>query len=144
MAAELINPPPSVPPALALRMSQQAPRILQQSSGPSLPYPLSLLTVSEAPETWIGYENLLLSCLRTGDDRSARMCLEKLTQRFGESNERVMALRGMYDEAVAEDYKALEAVFRGYEEILKQDPTNMVRSSLLVFSRTEACSVTRR
>ncbi|EON69189.1 hypothetical protein W97_08547 [Coniosporium apollinis CBS 100218] len=125
MAAELINPPPSVPPALALRMSQQAPRILQQSSGPSLPYLLSLLTASDAPETWIGYENLLLSCLRTGDDRSARMCLEKLTQRFGESNERVMALRGMYDEAVAEDYKALEAVFRGYEEILKQDPTNM-------------------
>ncbi|KAJ9668752.1 Inositol phosphatase SIW14 [Coniosporium apollinis] len=125
MAAELINPPPSVPPALALRMSQQAPRILQQSSGPSLPYPLSLLTASEAPETWIGYENLMLACLRTGDDRSARICLEKLTQRFGEDNERVMALRGMYHEAVAEDYKALESIFRGYEEVLKKDPTNM-------------------
>lgn len=117
-------------PAKALQMSQRAPKVLQTSTSLSLPYPLSLLTSTETPETWIALENLLLSCLRTGDDRSARQCLDKLTSRFGEKNERVMALRGMYEEAVAEDDEALARVLKRYGDILKEDGTNMVCSPI--------------
>jgi hypothetical protein len=49
-----------------------------------------------------------------------------LSKRFGEKNERVMGLRGLYDEAVAEDRAALGQVLMGYEEILLEDPVNMV------------------
>ncbi|KAK5142563.1 hypothetical protein LTR04_002185 [Oleoguttula sp. CCFEE 6159] len=125
MSVDLLQPPTHLPPSTAVRVSQQAPRFLQSHSSTYLPYPLSLLTTSETQETWQTYENLLLSCLRTGDDRSAHICLERLTQRFGEKNERVLALRGLYEEATAESEEALEGVLRGYEALLQEDPTNM-------------------
>ena len=49
-----------------------------------------------------------------------------MTARFGGENERVMALKGMYEEAVAVDKTGLEKVLKEYESILKADPTNMV------------------
>lgn len=49
-----------------------------------------------------------------------------MTARFGGENERVMALKGMYKEAVAVDKTGLEKVLKEYESILKADPTNMV------------------
>ena len=49
-----------------------------------------------------------------------------MTARFGGENERVMALKGMYEEAVAVDNIGLEKVLEKYESILKADPTNMV------------------
>ena len=75
------------------------------------------------------YESIMLSCLRTGDDRSAHSCLERLTQRFGPSNERVMALRGMYQEAVAQNKKDLEKLLKEYDDILIKEPTNLVTDS---------------
>lgn len=72
------------------------------------------------------YENLLLSCLRTGDEPAARQCLESLEARFGDDNERVMALKGLVKEAVAEDDEALERVLKEYDAILAQNDTNMV------------------
>lgn len=66
------------------------------------------------------------SCLRTGDEKSAHLCLERLIARFGLENERVMALRGLYQEATAEDNAALERVLEDYESILARDQTNMV------------------
>ena len=45
--------------------------------------------------------------------------------RFGEKNERVMALQGMYAEAFAEDDKALRKVLHSYEAVLKEDATNI-------------------
>lgn len=71
------------------------------------------------------HENLLLSSLRTSDDKSARLCLDRMTARFGGENERVMALKGMYEEAVAVDNIGLEKVLKKYESILKADLTNM-------------------
>ncbi|KAF2098946.1 tetratricopeptide repeat protein [Rhizodiscina lignyota] len=125
MSADLIQPFPSISPSTAVHLSQQAPQILQSSSSLSLPYPLSLLTSTETQETWMTYENLLISCLRTGDNEAARRCLDELLSRFGEKNERVMALQGMYEEAVAENDKELGAVMQSYEAVLKEDPTNM-------------------
>lgn len=127
MSADLIQPPANITPATALRLSQQAPATLSKTSSlASLPYPLSLLTSTETQETWLSLENLLISTLRTGDDKAARQCLNRLTQRFGESNERVMALQGMFEEAVADDEKALQRVLKEYDALLHdEDPTNI-------------------
>ena len=61
-----------------------------------------------------------------GDEQSAHECLERLTSRFGSENERVMALRGLFQEAIAEDDTALERVLEEYDSILARDQTNMV------------------
>jgi ribosomal 50S subunit-associated protein YjgA (DUF615 family) len=68
----------------------------------------------------------MLSCLRTGDEQSAGQCLERLTERFGAENERLMALRGLFQEAIAKDDAALKQVLGEYENILAKDPSNMV------------------
>jgi ribosomal 50S subunit-associated protein YjgA (DUF615 family) len=68
----------------------------------------------------------MLSCLRTGDEQSAHFCLERLTERFGADNERLMALRGLFQEAIANDDAALKQVLEQYDSILANDPGNMV------------------
>ncbi|KAH0541938.1 hypothetical protein FGG08_003658 [Glutinoglossum americanum] len=122
MSSPLLHPPAYLSPSLALRISQQAPLLLQGSSSS---FTLPFLSSGESPERWTAYEHLLLSCLRIGDDKSARLCLEKLGDRFGATNERVMGLKGMYQEAVADDNAALERILKEYEAILVEDPTNM-------------------
>ncbi|KAK3196966.1 hypothetical protein GRF29_1536g151122 [Pseudopithomyces chartarum] len=47
-----------------------------------------------------------------------------MTTRFGASNERMIALKGIYDEALAKDDAELERIFNEYEKVLKEDPTN--------------------
>lgn len=71
----------------------------------------------------------MLSCLRTGDEQSAHLCLERLTARFGVGNERLMALRGLFQEAIATDDAALKQVLEEYDTILKNDSSNIVRHS---------------
>ena len=75
------------------------------------------------------YEKLFFSCLRTGDDKAAFNCLEKLMDRFGATNERVMSLRGMYQEAVAKDDTVLERVLKEYNNVLDEDIVNIVGTS---------------
>lgn len=122
--ANLLTPPSRIPPKTALQLSQKAPLILSSAPTSSLPWPLSLLFSRETPETWAIHENLLLAALRTGDDAAARQILDRLTTRFGAENERMVALKGVYDEALAKDDRELEKVFNDYETVLKQDPTN--------------------
>ena len=126
MYADLLRPPTHLSPAEALHISQQAPAILQKRSSWSLPWPFSIFTSPESPETWTKYENLMLTCLRTGDNNSALACLEKLKDRFGEGNDRVMGLVGLYHEAIAPDDKALNTVLMSYEEAIEDRPANMV------------------
>jgi tetratricopeptide (TPR) repeat protein len=123
--ANLLTPPSQIPPPTALSLAQKAPIILSTSPTSSLPWPLSLLFSRETPESWTIHENLFLSALRTGDDKSARQILDRLTTRFGAKNERIVALRGIYEEALATTPADLEKVFQGYETILKEDPTNL-------------------
>jgi len=120
----LLTPPSQISPATALHLSQKAPRVLSSSPTSSLPWPLSLLFSRETPETWTIHENLLLAALRTGDDASARQILDRLTTRFGANNDRIIALKGIYEEALAKDDKDLERIFNQYEKVLKEDPTN--------------------
>lgn len=123
--ANLLAPPAYIPPQTALSLSQKAPLILAHPPTSSLPWPLSLLFSRETPESWTIHENLFYSALRTGDETSARAVLERLEARFGEHNERIITLRGIYNEATAQSNSDLEKVFDGYEKILKEDPTNM-------------------
>ena len=87
---------------------------------------LPFFTTPESAELWNTYEKLLFSCLRTGDDKTASVYLDKLAGRFGANNERVMGLRGLYQEAMADDTSQLSQILREYDEILSDDPTNTV------------------
>lgn len=124
-SANLLSPPTHIPPQTALALSQKAPLILSHPPTSSLPWPLSLLFSRETPEAWTIHENLFYSALRTGDETSARAILERLEARFGDQNERIITLRGIYNEATAQSNADLEKVFDGYEKILREDATNM-------------------
>lgn len=123
MANALLQSPTNAEPRTALALSQQAPSFFKSQSSWSLPYPLSLFSNSESQEKWQSYENIFLACLRTGDNESAYLYLEELTDRFGQMNERVTALRGLYAEATARTPQELDDVMANYEEILKEDPS---------------------
>ncbi|KAI8951393.1 tetratricopeptide [Xylaria longipes] len=126
MSSSLLHPPGHLPPAIALRHSQQAPSILENSPGAISTSPLqSMLSASETQQLWTIYENLLLSCLRTGDDESAHQCLGRLVNRFGDDNERVMALKGLLKEATAPDDATLDTILQEYEQILQENPPNL-------------------
>ena len=111
----------------ALSLSQRTAQYLQKhaSTGTST-FPIPTLSYSESTDTWLMYEKLCLSCLRTGDDKAAFNCLEKLVDRFGATNERVMGLRGIYQEAVAKDDTALERVLKEYNDVLGENTINIV------------------
>ena len=111
-----------------LSTSQKATQHLQKHANTGTqPLPIPYLSSPESTEIWLTYERLLLSCLRTGDDKAAHLCLERLIQRFGAKNERVMALRGLYQEAVARDNETLERILKEYDDVLSEDPANTVR-----------------
>ncbi|ETS80369.1 hypothetical protein PFICI_07898 [Pestalotiopsis fici W106-1] len=126
MSSSPLRPPSHLPPATALQLSQQAPKIFEEAPGAiSTSVLQSLFSASETPELWTIYENLLLSCLRTRDDGAAHQCLGRLINRFGDENERVMALVGLLKEAEAEDDATLEVVLKEYNAILDKNPTNI-------------------
>jgi len=112
-----------------LHLSQRAPEVLRNSPSSFGSSPLSsLFSSAESPELWLNYENLMLSCLRTGDEQAAHECLERLAKRFGDNNERVMAFKGLLKEADAENDAALEKVLKEYDQILSDKNTNIVSS----------------
>lgn len=117
------------PHSVALSVSQQLQRFLRDNAATgALGYPVPFLSTPESGDVWMEHEKLLVSCLRTGDDKGAFLCLERLIGRFGATNERVMGLRGLYQEALAEDETALRQVLREYDDVLAGDVTNTVCS----------------
>ncbi|KAH6892029.1 hypothetical protein B0T10DRAFT_482843 [Thelonectria olida] len=126
MAPSLVRPQGHLSPAEALLLAQQAPTVLRQNPKAVSASPLSsLFSAPESTDLWTIYENLLLSCLRTGDDESAHKCLERLVLRFGDKNERIMAFKGLVKEAEANNQNELLAVLKEYEEILQENPANI-------------------
>ena len=122
--------PDNSDPANALQLSQQANTVLSKAAPTSSFFPLSLITASETPDSWTDLERLFLACLRTGDDESAHLSLERLAQRFGSQDDRVMGLRGLYQEAVARNDEDLDKILGEYEDILSEKPMNVVRNTL--------------
>ena len=110
----------------ALSKSQHAAQHLQTYGTINSLISVPFLTRAESSDVWNTYEQLLLSCLQTGDDESAHECLERLIARFGADNERIMGLRGLYQEAVAEGPSALEKILKNYDDALAADPVNVV------------------
>ncbi|RDW93224.1 uncharacterized protein DSM5745_00546 [Aspergillus mulundensis] len=110
----------------ALHRSQQAPAIFGQRPAGRLPgggRPAFL--DQETPNEFDSLEKLFFSCIQSADDKCALSCLERLGRRFGSPNERVAALRSLYDEAVAEGQSGLEQCLRNYDDILSQTPVNL-------------------
>ncbi|KAL4771675.1 hypothetical protein BDW60DRAFT_188903 [Aspergillus nidulans var. acristatus] len=100
----------------ALHRAQQAPAILGQR--PSILH-------QESPSDFDSLEKLFFACIQSADDKSALACLERLVHRFGSSNERVSALRSLYNEAVAQGQPGLERCLKSYDDILSQNPVNL-------------------
>ncbi|ODA77386.1 hypothetical protein RJ55_07014 [Drechmeria coniospora] len=126
MTPSLLQPPGNLSPAEALQLAQQAPKILQQTPKTVSASPFkSLFAKAETTDMWTVYENLMLSCLRTGDDVAAHECLERLLVRFGDKDERVMALRGLLKEAEAKNDTELEKILGEYETLLEEDGANI-------------------
>ncbi|KAM4055933.1 tetratricopeptide repeat domain-containing protein [Hirsutella rhossiliensis] len=126
MPPSLLRPHGDLKPAEALELAQRAPEILR--SNPKAFSASPLLNLFSAPETahlWTIYENLMLSCLRAGDDTAAHECLKRLVSRFGDKDERIMALQGLAKEAVASSNSQLEAVLGEYEALLEQNGANI-------------------
>lgn len=107
----------------ALHLSQQAPAIL---GGDSKAKSTSLISSAYTAEEYGRVEQLFFACLRTGDDVSAQACLDRLSHRFGSSNAKVMGLRGLYQEATAKDRTALDKCLEEYDQILLENPVNVV------------------
>jgi tetratricopeptide (TPR) repeat protein len=126
MSSSLTRPSAKLSSAEAMQVAQKAPTILRNNPKAISSSPLAaLFSATENPELWVIYENLLLSCLRAGDDDAAHQCLERLVIRFGDENERIMALKGLVKEAVASGSGELEKVLKEYDSILKEDATNI-------------------
>ena len=126
MSSDLTRPQVNLSLPDAFHTSQQAPNLLRKLSPWTFPWPLSLLLNTDSPENWTIYENLFYSCLRTGDNRSANICLSRMKDRFGITNERVMGMMALYHEALAPNDELLEGYLREYEEAIEFKPTNMV------------------
>ncbi|KAG9258294.1 uncharacterized protein F5Z01DRAFT_614923 [Emericellopsis atlantica] len=110
----------------ALHVAQQAPLVLKDAPKTISASPwASLFSAPDTADLWITYENLLLSCLRSGDDKSAIECLDRITARFGSQNERVMALTGLGKEATAKGDEQLQHILTEYQEILGENAANI-------------------
>lgn len=109
----------------ALHLSQRAPAILGHDTT-SQAKKASLISSTDTAEEYGRIEQLMLACLRTGDDQSAKTCLDRLSNRFGPSNERVMGLSGLYQEATAPNNASLEKCLEKYEKMLSENPVNVV------------------
>ncbi|KAK0318170.1 Inositol phosphatase SIW14 [Friedmanniomyces endolithicus] len=126
MPAPYLTAPISADPRPALSLAAQAPTFTTSQASSwwsSLPYPLTLFLNTESQEKWTSYENLFLACLRTGDYPTAYTCLEALIARFGKTNDHILALQGLYQEATARNTGELEEVMKAYDEVLREDPT---------------------
>lgn len=127
MTTSLLRPQGNLSHSEALQLAQRAPEILRNNPKAFSVSPLSsLFSTPETTDLWTVYENLLLSCLRTGNDDAAHQCLERLVLRFGNKDERIGALKGLVKEAEATNDNELEQILKEYEAILVEDSVNIV------------------
>lgn len=56
--------------------------------------------------------------------------------RFGHDNERIMALKGLLKEADADDDATLDVILKEYDQILQENPTNIVSLARSISSMT--------
>lgn len=112
-------------PSTVLSLSQKAESMLSKSSLKPKSKALAVVSAIEEPTEWAELEQIFLACLRSRDDEKAHLCLERLANRFGAENHRIMALRGLYQEAESENEEDLRRVLQSYNKIVKDDPMNV-------------------
>ncbi|KAJ2979003.1 hypothetical protein NQ176_g3505 [Zarea fungicola] len=126
MTPSLLRPQLHLSNAESLQLAQLAPEVLKSNPKVFSASPLgAMFSASETGDIWTIYENLLLACLRTGDDKAALECLERIVIRFGPNDERVMALDGLTREAKALNNSELEKIINDYNAILKENDANV-------------------
>ncbi|RCI13677.1 hypothetical protein L249_5459 [Ophiocordyceps polyrhachis-furcata BCC 54312] len=126
LPSSLLRPQGRLTPHEASELARQAPEILRKNPKAFSASPFrALFSAPETSQLWTVYENLLLSCLRVGDDASALQCLERLVTRFGQEDERVMALQGLAQEAMASSDSELQKILDGYEACLEKNDANI-------------------
>ncbi|RAL06291.1 uncharacterized protein BO80DRAFT_395991 [Aspergillus ibericus CBS 121593] len=106
----------------AFHLAQRAPLILRRQ-GNMIPH--TSVNSGKNPEDYGVIEQLLFSCLQSGDDKSALLCTEELAARFGVTDEKVTGLRGLYEEATAENRPTLEKCLQKYDLMLSENPVNL-------------------
>lgn len=126
MEASLLQPQGRLSAPEAFKLAQLAPTILRRNPKAVSQSPLAaLFSAPETADLWTSYENLLFACLRTANDDAAQECISRLVTRFGEENERIMALKGLVQEAQASNHKELEDILKEYDAVLKDTPGNI-------------------
>ncbi|OAQ63522.1 tetratricopeptide repeat domain-containing protein [Pochonia chlamydosporia 170] len=126
MAQSLLQPVGSLSPAETLKLAQQAPEILRKNPRAFSASPLSsLFSAPETADIWTIYENLMIACLRTGDDEAANECLERIVTRFGDRHDRVLSLKGLVKEATAANNTELDKILEEYDALLQQNDANI-------------------
>lgn len=113
--------------ASVLQLSQQTPSVLsRQSAQGSSYFNIFKFAPDDNSERFNAIERHFHACLQSGDDESALLCLDRLAERFGSHNGRIMGLRGLYEEATSEHVTSLEKRLHDYEKIISEDPVNVV------------------
>lgn len=127
MDPALLRPQGQLSPAEAMKLAQRAPELLRSNPRAFSVSPLqSLFSAPETGELWTVYENLLLVCLRTGNERAAHECMDRIVLRFGATDERALALQGLVKEAEAKSDEELNKVLKEYEALLKENDACVV------------------
>ena len=117
--------------AETLSLSQQTTQFLENYDNPSFVARVAFFWHKEAEEIWTKLEKSFIACLLVGDDKAAYRCLDRLINRFGAEDERVIGLQGLYKESVAQDQSEIEEVLKDYNNILTENPANLVSSSAI-------------
>ena len=89
-------------------------------------YLSSALSKKDTYSNWALHETLFYASVRAGDDKTARRCIQRISDRFGADDDRVAGMAGVLEEVAATTTAELEEVLRGYEEALEKDPTRLV------------------
>ncbi|PYH97011.1 tetratricopeptide repeat domain protein [Aspergillus ellipticus CBS 707.79] len=107
------------------RLAQRAPMVLQKQSHAEENFPDTFVHNGKEAEDYGAIERLLFSCLQSGDDKSASCFIEQLAGRFDTLDEKVTGLKGLFEEATAEDHSSLEQYLRRYDLLLSKNPVNL-------------------
>ncbi|PWY63558.1 tetratricopeptide repeat domain protein [Aspergillus heteromorphus CBS 117.55] len=105
--------------------AQKAPIILRRQPHTEKGLSSSLGDNLPEPENYGELEQLMFSCLQSGDDKSALLCIEQLSSRFGVFDAKVAGLRGLFEEATAESEPSLEECLQKYDLAISENPVNL-------------------
>lgn len=103
-------------------------------------YLSSSLSKADTYSNWALHETLFYACIRAGEDNTAKLCIQRISDRFGSDDDRVSAMAGVLEEVMAETPQQLEQMLQVYELALEKDPTRLVRPTPPTLSKGHTSS----